>query len=173
MLQQTNTTELKNVRRFLQLRRISEFCGLCCYVRKPDPWSPYSNADPDPTACDPRYRPCDSWSHPIFCCWSLIPYTLLRPCYKKNNTRWWISFAVLFGLLVLVQKLEPAKISCHKVTAYASLDFTKCIRNNFKLKVPLFSASTDSHEILSAVSEILKMKRRQRGKNNDRSVHWV
>ena len=41
-----NTTDLKNVSGFLQLRRISEFCGLCCYVGKPDPWSPYCNADP-------------------------------------------------------------------------------------------------------------------------------
>ena len=72
-----NTTELKNVGRFLQLRCISECCGLRCYVGQPDPWSPYSNADPDPTACDPRFRCCDPWSHPISCCWSLIPYTYL------------------------------------------------------------------------------------------------
>ena len=32
-----NVFKLKNVGRFLQLRRISEFCGLCCYVGKPDP----------------------------------------------------------------------------------------------------------------------------------------
>ena len=47
-----------------------------------------------------------------------------------------------------IAKNRTANISCHKVTAYALLDFTKCIRNNFKLKVLLFSASTDSHEIL-------------------------
>ena len=34
---------------------------------------------PDPMACDPRSRRCDLWSLPIFCCWSLIPYTLLWP----------------------------------------------------------------------------------------------
>ena len=58
------------------IRRISECWGLCCYVGQPDPWSPYSNADPDPTACAPRSRCCDPRSHPIFCCWSLIPYSL-------------------------------------------------------------------------------------------------
>ena len=58
------------------IRRISECCGLCCYVGQPNPWSPYSNADPHPTACAPRSRCCDPRSHPIFCCWSLIPYSL-------------------------------------------------------------------------------------------------
>ena len=48
-----------------------------------------------------------------------------------------------------IAKTRTHKISCHKVTAYALLDFTKCIRNNFKLKVLLYSASTESHEILS------------------------
>ena len=30
---------------------------------EPDPWSPYSTTDPDPTGCDPRSRRCDPWSH--------------------------------------------------------------------------------------------------------------
>ena len=66
------------------------------------------------------------------------------------------NFAVIFiwGNLFLriaekIAKIRTHKISCHKVTAYALLNFTKCIRNNFKLKVLLFSASTDSREILS------------------------
>ena len=66
------------------------------------------------------------------------------------------NFAVIFiwGNLFLriaekIAKIRTHKISCPKVTAYALLDFTKCIRNNFKLKVLLFSASTDSREILS------------------------
>ena len=79
MLQQKYNWISKGCRSF-QLRRISELCGLCCYVWKPDPWTPYSATDPDPMACDSRSQRCDPWSHPIFCCWSLIPYTLLRPC---------------------------------------------------------------------------------------------
>ena len=42
-----NSTELKNVGRFVQLRAISECCGLCCSVGQSDLRSPYSNADPD------------------------------------------------------------------------------------------------------------------------------
>ena len=29
---------------------------------EPDPWSPYSTTDPDPTACDLRSRLRDPWS---------------------------------------------------------------------------------------------------------------
>ena len=93
--------------------------------------------------------------------------TILNFCGK--------NFAVIFicGNLFLriaekMAKIRTHKISCHKVKVYALLDFTKCIRNNFRLKVLLFSASTDSHEILP-----IKMTRRQRGKNNNRSVPWV
>ena len=61
------------------IRRIWECCGLCCYVGQPDPWSPYSYADPDPTACAPRSRCCDPRSHPFFA-FDLWSHTLLRPC---------------------------------------------------------------------------------------------
>ena len=71
-----------NVDRFVQLRRFPEICGLCCYIGKRVPWSPYNTINPDPSAYDPRSQRCESWSHPIFCYWSLIPYTLLRPCYS-------------------------------------------------------------------------------------------
>ena len=65
MLQQKYNWILNGCRS-LQLRLISELRGLCCYVGKPDPWSLYSTTDPDPMACDPSSRRCDSWSHPIF-----------------------------------------------------------------------------------------------------------
>ena len=65
MLQQKYNWILNGCRS-LQLRLISELRGLCCYVGKPDPWSLYSTTDPDPMACDPSSRGCDSWSHPIF-----------------------------------------------------------------------------------------------------------
>ena len=75
-----------NVGRFVQLRRFPEFCGLCCYIGKPVPWSPYNTIDRDPTAYDPRSRRCviphptqfiaiDPWSH--------IPR--LRPCDTQNS----------------------------------------------------------------------------------------
>ena len=87
MLQQKYNWILNGCRS-LQLRRISELCGLCCYVGKPDPWSLYSTTDPDPLACDPRSRRCDPWSHPIFLLLIPDPIYLVRTLsiYKMRLT---------------------------------------------------------------------------------------
>ena len=61
----------------------SAFWYFYCYLRQPDPWFHENTADPDPACFDSRSRGCDPWSRPFIGLWSLIPYTSLRPCYKK------------------------------------------------------------------------------------------
>ena len=76
---QCKNTELKNVGRFLQLRRISECCGLCCYVGQLYHWSPYSNPVPRPVILDPGVVIPDPTPYFAVDLWSHIP-TLSRPC---------------------------------------------------------------------------------------------
>ena len=68
-----------NVGRLVQLRRFPEFCGLCCYIGKPVPCSPYNTIDSDPTACDPRSRRCVI-PDPIY-----LVYDPVIPCDTQNS----------------------------------------------------------------------------------------
>ena len=125
------------------------------------------------------------WVNPIFraVILSVRQFQLENTVFTSGVNFRGKNFAVIFiwGNLFLriaekIAKIRTHKISCPKVTAYALLDFTKCIRNNFKLKVLLFSASTDSREILSIKFSRewnIENDKKAEGKNNNRSVHWV
>ena len=89
---------------------------------EPDPWSPFSTTDPDPTACDPRSRRCDPWSRiprndPAIHASGLYPrgneYWLSESRYTFQ-TEDYLDMLYSSNLLPVITK--PTRITSHTAT---------------------------------------------------------
>ena len=125
---------------------------------------------PEPMACDPRSGRCDLWSHPIFGCWSLIPYTLLWPSasmkwgwvkkkrYKNFHLRVFLVEMRLnvFGMCNRTEKERRRQTLCDKFSLKKL--FLKVI-NGFMLNVSFFSRPENINVKFTTNKQLIALSR--------------